>query len=139
MLKKSLTALLVETKARLHVSAYARNRYPAEFDVQLPVTGRARTSKPSAAADSADGRRRIEGTIACIQPTLPSLRPTIDSAREVVAGVAVAGVVYGSQRTNVDGAIGIQPALSMVCRPEHGRNGMGADGVHQEPGPAFGR
>ena len=56
MLKKSLTALLVETKARLHVSAYARNRYPAEFDVQLPVTGRARTSKPSAAADSADGR-----------------------------------------------------------------------------------
>jgi hypothetical protein len=38
MLKKSLTALLVETKARLYVSAYARNRYPAEFDVQLPVT-----------------------------------------------------------------------------------------------------
>ena len=38
MLKKSQPALPVETKERLHVSAYARNRYPAEFDVQLPVT-----------------------------------------------------------------------------------------------------
>ncbi len=37
MLKKSLSALLVETKARLYVSAYARNRYPTEFDVQLPL------------------------------------------------------------------------------------------------------
>src|SRR5262249_23771724 len=56
MLKKCQLALLVETKARLHVSAYARNRRPAEFDVQLPVTGRARTSEPSVAADSVDGR-----------------------------------------------------------------------------------
>jgi hypothetical protein len=38
MLKKSQAALLIETKERLDVSAYARNRYPAEFDVQLPVT-----------------------------------------------------------------------------------------------------
>jgi hypothetical protein len=56
MLKKSETALLVETKARLYVSAYARNRYPTEFDVQLPVAGRACTGEPSVAADSADGR-----------------------------------------------------------------------------------
>ena len=56
MLKKCQPVLPVETKARHHVSAYARNRYPAEFDVQLPVTGRARTGKPSTAADSADGR-----------------------------------------------------------------------------------
>ena len=42
--------------ARLHVSAYARNGYPAEFNVQLPVTGRARTSESSVAAGSADGR-----------------------------------------------------------------------------------
>jgi hypothetical protein len=56
MLKKCQLALPVETKARHHVSAYARNRYPAEFDVQLPVTGRARTGKPSVTADSADGR-----------------------------------------------------------------------------------
>ena len=40
LLKKSQAALLVETKARLYVSAYARNRYPAEFDVQLSVAGR---------------------------------------------------------------------------------------------------
>jgi hypothetical protein len=33
MLKKSEAALLVETKARLYVSAYARNGYPTEFDV----------------------------------------------------------------------------------------------------------
>jgi hypothetical protein len=34
MLKKSLRALLVETKERLYVSdAHARNRYPTEFDV----------------------------------------------------------------------------------------------------------
>jgi ATP-binding cassette subfamily B protein len=56
LLKKSQTLLPIETKARLYVSAYARNRYPAEFDVQLPVTGRARTSEPSVEADSADGR-----------------------------------------------------------------------------------
>jgi hypothetical protein len=56
MLKKSETALLVETKARLYVSAYARNRYPTKFDVQLPIAGRACTCKPSVAAHSADGR-----------------------------------------------------------------------------------
>ena len=56
MLKKSEAALLVETKVRLYVSAYARNRYPTEFDVQLPVAGRASTGEPSFAADSADGR-----------------------------------------------------------------------------------
>jgi transposase len=27
---------------------------------------------------------------------------------------------HGSQRTDVDGAIGIQPAVSLVCRSEHG-------------------
>ena len=63
MLKKSLSALLVETKARLYVSAYARNRYPTEFDVQLPVAGRACTSEPSVAADSADGTEK-SGSVA---------------------------------------------------------------------------
>jgi hypothetical protein len=33
MMKKSWSALLVETKARLDISAYARSRYPTEFDV----------------------------------------------------------------------------------------------------------
>jgi len=56
VLKKSQPVLLVETKARLYGSAYARNRYPTEFDVQLPVAGRACTWEPSVAADSADGR-----------------------------------------------------------------------------------
>jgi hypothetical protein len=56
MLKKFQAALLVETKARLYVSAYARNRYPTEFDVQLPVAGRACTCEPSVEANSADGR-----------------------------------------------------------------------------------
>jgi hypothetical protein len=57
MLKKSSVSLLVETKARLYVwDAYARNRYPTKFDVQLSVAGRARTGESSAAADSDDGR-----------------------------------------------------------------------------------
>jgi hypothetical protein len=43
MLKKSVSALPVETKARLDVSAYARKRYPTECDVQLPLSGRARS------------------------------------------------------------------------------------------------
>src|SRR6516164_4127531 len=97
MLKKSYGALPIETKARLDVSAYARNRYPTEFDVQLPVSGRARTCESSVAADSADGRRRLEGIIAGLQHTLFSLWPSIDPAREVVASIAFAGVVYGSQ------------------------------------------
>jgi hypothetical protein len=107
LLKKSQPALLVETKERLHVSTYARNRYPTEFDVQLPVTGRARTSESSFAADPANGRGCLEGTLASFPPTLLSLRPAIDSAREVIAGIAFAGAIYDSQRTDVDGATGI--------------------------------
>ena len=91
------------------------------------------------AADSSDGRRRLEVIVPGLQPTLLSLRAAVDSSGEVAASIAFTGVVYGSQRTNVDGTIGIQPALSVVCWPEHGRNRMGADGVHQESGPAFGR
>jgi hypothetical protein len=56
LLKKSAASLRVETKARLYVSdSHARNRYPAEFNVQLPVAGRARTGEAPAAADSSDG------------------------------------------------------------------------------------
>ena len=43
VLKKSVRALLVETKARLYVSAYARKRYSTECDVQLPLSGGARS------------------------------------------------------------------------------------------------
>ena len=125
MLKKSQLALPVETKARLHVSAYARNRYPAKFDVQLPVTGRARPSEDHPLRPI---RLMVDDALKALSPAFSRTfysafgRPSVFRQRSCCEHCFFAGVVYGSQRTNVDGATGIQPALSMVCWPEHGRN-----------------
>ena len=78
MLKKSETALPVETKARLYVSAYARNRYPTEFDVQLPVAGRACAGEPSVAAI----RQMVDDALKALSPAFSGLysdfgRPSI--------------------------------------------------------------
>src|SRR5205823_9710353 len=39
--------------------------------------------------------------------------------------------IHRSQRTDADGAIGVQPAVSMVRWAEHGRYGLGCDRVHE--------
>lgn len=57
---------------------------------------------------------RVEVPIAGIQPTLFGLWSAFDSAGEVVASVAFAGALHGSQRANIDGAVGIQPVISVV-------------------------
>ena len=88
--------------------------------VQLSVAGGARTGKAPAAADTVASRRRLEVAVGRLQPTLFGLWPAFDSAGEVIASVAFTGVVYGSQRTDVDGAVGIQSAVSLVRGPEHG-------------------
>ena len=66
-------------------------------------------------------------------------RAAVDCAGEAAAGAAAAGAVHGAQRAAADGAVGLQPAVPLVCGAEHGRSGVGADGVHQESGAAAGR
>ena len=62
----------------------------------------------------------LKALVASVQWALLGLRPAIDSAGEVVAGLAFAGTLHSSQRTDVDGATGVQPAVPVVCWPEHG-------------------
>src|ERR1700689_3314602 len=62
------------------------------------------------------------------------IRPAVDSSGEIAACPTVASAVHGAQRAYVDGTVGIQPAVSVVRRLEHGRAGVGRDGVHQESG-----
>ncbi len=96
-------------------------------------------ARPSIAADPADGRCRAEVTVTGVRSDLCHVRASVDCAGEAAAGVAAADVVHGSQRADADGAAGIQPAVPLVRGPEHGRAGVGADGVQQESGPADGR
>src|SRR5215831_17209960 len=46
-------------------------------------------------------------------------RPSI-APEEVVTSSAFAGALHGSQRTDVDGAIAVQPVVPVVCWPEPG-------------------
>ena len=54
----------------------------------------------------------------------------------VAAGLAAAGGVQRAQRTTVDGANAVQPAVPLVRRVEHRRSGMGPLDVLVQPGTA---
>ena len=67
-------------------------------------------------------------------------RPAVDAAGAAAAGAAAAGALHGAQRADADRAARIQPAVSLVRRAGHGRRGVDADDVHEEPrAPARGR
>jgi hypothetical protein len=57
-------------------------------------------------------------------------RPSIPP--EKLWRAAAASPVYDSERTAADRANRVQPAVSLVREPPHGRRGVGADDVHQE-------
>ncbi len=65
-------------------------------------------------------------------------RPSI-APEKLLRALAVASAVHGAQRAAADGATRLQPVVPLVCGPEHGRRGVGADGVHEEPRPFAGR
>src|SRR5215510_8063451 len=65
-------------------------------------------------------------------------RPSV-GARAVAAGVAAAGALQYPQRAAAHGAARLQPALSLVRGPEHGRPDLGRQRVHEESSAAVGR
>src|ERR1017187_603084 len=60
----------------------------------------------------------------------------LDSTGEAVAGAVAASALLRAQRTHADGTTGLQPVVPLVRGSEHGRPGLGCDGVHQEPSAA---
>ena len=64
-------------------------------------------------------------------------RPSI-APEKAAAGLAASGFLLDPLGTPADRATGLQPAVSLVCGPGHGRCGLGRHGVLQEPGPAAG-
>ena len=87
-------------------------------------------------------RRIVNEVLAALDGEFEKLyaarRATFDCARAAAAGAFVAGVLHHPLGAAVDGAIALQSALSLVRRSRGGRSGVGADGVHEEPGPAAG-
>src|SRR5260370_18816883 len=87
-------------------------------------------------------RAMIDGVLRELSPRFEALyakrgRPSI--APEKLLRALVLQLLYSVQRTAVDGATGLQPAVPLVRGVEHGRSHLGCDGVHQEPAAAAGR
>ena len=65
-----------------------------------------------------------------------------DEGRESVAPErlirASAGTLHHPQRATTGGADSLQPAVSLVCRPGDGRQGLAPRHFQQEPGTAAG-
>src|SRR5437763_7128269 len=109
------------------------------IDVQLHFAGATCTAGTSAASDTRDRGCGVERVVAGVCATLRGEWAAIDRAGEAAAGLAAASAVHGAQRAAADGAVELQPVVPLVCGAEHGRRGVGADGVHQEPRPFTGR
>src|SRR5262245_8708000 len=99
---------------------HARRRSRSRRDVQLHSPGATRAGGSPAAADPGDGGRGAAGAVGRVRSTLSQDWAPIDPAREAAAGIAAAAAVLGAERTAADGAVGLQPALPLVRRPEHG-------------------
>src|ERR1700686_3724990 len=100
--------------------AHARNRSAAESRVQLHFSGAASAQRPSAAAHPHDGGRNPEATVAAVPKDVREGGAPVDSTGAVVAGAAVADVVFRTQRAAPDGRDGLQHFVSLVCGAEFG-------------------
>src|SRR6476619_5731858 len=118
---------------------YARARQTTERDVQLRFTGGTGAGGTSTAADPGDGRCRAEVTFTGVRSDVCHVRATVDCAGEATASVIGSGAVHGAEPAGAGGAVAIKAAVPVVRAHEHGRNGVGADSVQQESGPADGR
>src|SRR5271169_6621368 len=116
LLKKSGKFATKQRRAR--PMAHARNRSAAESRVQLHFPGAASAPRPSTAADPHDGGRDPEAALAAVQQDVRQSGPPVDSTGAVVAGAAVADVVFGAQRAAPDGRDGLQHFIPLVCGAE---------------------
>jgi hypothetical protein len=69
-------------------------------------------------------RRMVDEALKALSPGFNRLysacgRPSIPFG-EIVASITLTGVIYGAQRTDVDGDVGVQPVVSMVRWLEYG-------------------
>src|SRR5260370_38256664 len=119
--------------------AHARRRSPASRDVELPCAGAAGAAGPSAPPDPRDGRRDPGRAVPRVREALLPGRSPVDPAGEAVARPAAAGPLQHAERAPADGATGLQPALSLVRRPEAGCPRLGCYRVHEESRAAPGR
>src|SRR5262249_29060153 len=56
-------------------------------------------------------------------------RTALDCSREAAARFGLAVPLFGAQRADVDGTVGLQPPVPPVCGPEYGRSGLGLHGL----------
>src|SRR5215211_5298368 len=101
--------------------------------VQLSEPGGDGAEGSPAAGHPAAGERGASAAVTRLRAALCPDGPDLDRAGKVAAGVAPAGVLLGALGAAIDGAADLQYAVPLVCRPVHGRTGLGRDGVHQEP------
>lgn len=59
-------------------------------------------------------------------------RASLHSAGATSACSSSPGPLQRPLRADADGAVELQPSLSLVCRPEHGRPGLERQDLHQE-------
>src|ERR1035437_3946331 len=123
------------------VQLYSSNRHAwrranSRWDVQLCIVGAAGSGGSSVACSSqADGRGVgfFEPRVRC---SVRGLRAAVDCAGVYSAGAAVAGVLLGALGATAGRADRLQPAVSLVRGPGHGRCGVEPRGIFQEPRPA---
>src|SRR6202453_4364978 len=118
LLKKSGKFATKQRRAR--PMAHARNRSAAESRAQLHFPVAASAQRPSAAGDPHDGGRNPEAAVAAVPQDVRESGPSVDSTGAVVAGAAVADVVFGAQRAATDGRDGLQHIVPLVCGTEFG-------------------
>src|SRR5438128_11656450 len=90
---------------------HARHRLSAVRDVQLPIARTAGAGGPSAAGDPTDHRQGPEATIPLVFADVFACRATLHPAREIAAGPAVSGSVYGPQGAGADAGFLHQASL----------------------------
>src|SRR5881397_721528 len=100
--------------------AHAGRRSPAGRHVELHFARAARAGGPSAAPDPDDGGHGLGRAVPGVREALLPGRPAVDPAGEAVAGTPAASPLQHAERTAADGATGLQPALPLVRRAEHG-------------------
>src|SRR4051794_19291120 len=101
--------------------------------VQLPEPGCDGAEGSPAPGYPAAGERGAGAPVTGLRATLCADGTSLDRPGEAAAGLALAGLLHGALGTAADGAADLQHAVPLVCRPIHGRAGLGRDRVHQEP------
>src|SRR5665213_271213 len=114
-------------------SIHEKRRSTTKWSLQLHFGGA--TSPPESPAEAApeNGGRDVGGTLAPLHQDVREAGTALHRSRKTVADSVAASALHYPQRAAVDGATGLQHAVPLVRRAEHGRSHLGCNGVHQEP------